>query len=263
MRDGESFILTASIPQSLEKPVSDRLEHFVLIQWKEKRQSHPDGKLFEASIEIRIVSLTGGCSTETWGATYRCDSHEGGSVRLSNGFIGLPNEIQGRRVGTWVMNEVVSWAKQWPDARVEPIRLSQQQATQANKRRRNKFYNQFGFQFEPEAEEGSSPTTLVTAQLKTVKNPKNIEAMLTERKISALFEERSSLVTRLKSCETGRKNDLLYLKKIRKRLRMYCAAFCGIIVAGAAMTSCGMNHAQPWRSLWNSNEPQQSSQSGS
>lgn len=243
MKDGECFILTAGIPQSVEKPVSDRPEHIVLIQCSEKRRSFSDGRLYEASIEIRIASLTTRCSTETWGATYRCGLHDGGSVRLSNGFIGIPSELQGRRIGTWVMDEIVSWAKQWPDARVEPIRLQQPQATHDNKLRRNRFYNQFGFQFDLETEEGSSPNSLVASQLKTVEKPENIEKMPPERKITALLKERDSLLMRLKHCENGRKNDLKVFKKSRRRLRINCAILCGIIFAVAILICCVLNPA--------------------
>ncbi|WP_131618222.1 GNAT family N-acetyltransferase [Roseivivax marinus] len=243
MKNGECFILTAGIPQSAEKPVSDRPEHIVLIQCSEKRSSLPDGRLNEASIEIRIASLSTSCPTETWGATYRCGFHDGGSVRLSNGFIGIPSELQGRRVGTWVMDEVVSWAKQWPDARVEPIRLQQQQAKQNNKLRRNRFYNRFGFQFDLETDEGSSPHSLVASQLKTVEKPENIEKMPPERKIRSLLEERDNVLMRLKHCENGRKNDWKVFKKSRRRLRVNCAILCGATFAVAILICCVLNPA--------------------
>ncbi|MNV69444.1 hypothetical protein D3C71_1623550 [compost metagenome] len=44
------------------------------------------------------------------------------------------------------MNEIVLWVKQWPDAEVVPIMLSAVDATEANKARRNKFYENFNIQ---------------------------------------------------------------------------------------------------------------------
>ena len=216
MKDGEFFILTAGIPLSKEKPVSDRPEHIVLIQCSEKRLCHPDGKPFQVDIQIKIVSLIGRCPAAIFGATYRCGLNEEGSVRLSNGFITIPCELQGRRIGTWVMDEIVSWAKQWPNARVEPIRLQKAQATDDNKHRRNRFYNQFGFQFDLEAEEGGSPSCLVTAQLKTVDKPRNIIKMSIESKIVALMEECESLQIQKKNVRPVEKMTLSFLSSVKK-----------------------------------------------
>ena len=69
------------------------------------------------------------------------------------------------------MNEIVQWAKQWPEAQVIPIKLLEAQAlTEAEKIRRNKFYENFGIQFEyddpPKNKSGKSRPMLAGA-LKT------------------------------------------------------------------------------------------------
>lgn len=46
------------------------------------------------------------------------------------------------------MNEIVEWAKQWPDANVCPINLLAAQADAENKNRRNRFYEQFGLKID-------------------------------------------------------------------------------------------------------------------
>lgn len=213
MKEGECFILTARIPQSDEKPASDRPEHVVMIKYSDERHTYPEVSLEMARIKIQITSLTRTWSSETWEATYNSSPNYGASVRLSNGFIGLPEELQGRRIGTWVMDEIVSWAKQWPDALIEPIKLSKQQATDDNKLRRNRFYNQFGFQFDLETEEESSSPNFTASQLNTVKKPENIEKMLPEEKIRALLQERDMLRIRLEHCQNSHKNDLENVKK--------------------------------------------------
>lgn len=61
-------------------------------------------------------------------------------------FLNQP-ELLGHRVGTYLMNEIVSWAQQWPQASVNQIKLEAGQAQEDNKARRNRFYEQFGLKF--------------------------------------------------------------------------------------------------------------------
>jgi hypothetical protein len=70
------------------------------------------------------------------------------SADLSPGFVSLDLEgLKGLRIGTYLLNEIVCWAKQWPDATVDPLLLSVQQATPDNRDRRNRFYERFGVRF--------------------------------------------------------------------------------------------------------------------
>ncbi|MDN2709847.1 hypothetical protein O0880_10515 [Janthinobacterium sp. SUN118] len=46
------------------------------------------------------------------------------------------------------MNEIVTWAKQWPEASILPIQLLEGQAYEKNKDRRNRFYERFGIEFD-------------------------------------------------------------------------------------------------------------------
>lgn len=68
-------------------------------------------------------------------------NHTRGAVFLD------PEYLQGQRVGTYLMNEIVCWARQWPEAMVNSIHLSEAQASPDNTARRNRFYEQFGLQF--------------------------------------------------------------------------------------------------------------------
>lgn len=82
------------------------------------------------------------------------------SVSLTGGAVFLdPPELQGHRIGTYLMNEIVTWAKQWPDAIVQPVTLVERQAQADNKDRRNRFYERFGLVFDyadPEHRKGQS-----------------------------------------------------------------------------------------------------------
>jgi hypothetical protein len=57
--------------------------------------------------------------------------------------------LRGHRIGTHLMNEIVEWAMQWPDASVMPIMLAAIDAGPDNRERRNKFYENFGITFPP------------------------------------------------------------------------------------------------------------------
>lgn len=57
------------------------------------------------------------------------------------------DELRGQRIGTYLMNEIVQWAKQWPEADLRTIHLSAAQAGPDNKDRRNRLYEQFNIHF--------------------------------------------------------------------------------------------------------------------
>jgi hypothetical protein len=87
-------------------------------------------------------------------------------------------ELMGQRIGTYLFNEVVVWAKQWPEAQVHNIKLLSTQAKDENKERRNRFYERFGIAFDytsPSREEGKSRPMKVS-ELKLVDSwQKNIK----------------------------------------------------------------------------------------
>ncbi|WP_444679098.1 GNAT family N-acetyltransferase [Halomonas sp. E19] len=122
-----------------------------------------DDQVVEASIELKyqiientldIHHVEGG---EFSGSYRRYLGTASESVRLtsssagSSGFVVVdPSWLEGHRVGTYLMNEVVNWAKQWPVANVRKIELLEGQASQDNLTRRNRFYEQFGIEFDYE-----------------------------------------------------------------------------------------------------------------
>lgn len=69
------------------------------------------------------------------------------SVCASGGvFLDLPG-LEGQRIGTYLMNEIVTWAQQWPEANVSKMSLLDAHQDVSNKERRNRFYEQFGLKF--------------------------------------------------------------------------------------------------------------------
>lgn len=60
-----------------------------------------------------------------------------------------PPRLRGGRLGTYLMNEIVGWAKQWPDTPVREVTLLASDAGDPqNRLRRNRFYEGFGLEFD-------------------------------------------------------------------------------------------------------------------
>jgi GNAT superfamily N-acetyltransferase len=80
-------------------------------------------------------------------AKFRAGWKDAGSIDLTGGFVVVdPSSMHGQRIGTYLFNEVIDWAKQWPDAVITPIKLVE--TDHVNKIRRNHFYARFGFSFD-------------------------------------------------------------------------------------------------------------------
>lgn len=70
---------------------------------------------------------------------------------LTNGYFVLEEELQGRGLGSWCMQQLVSWAKTLPpDTPVKPIKIFPGDETDAiNHARRDHFWYVLGFRFKP------------------------------------------------------------------------------------------------------------------
>ncbi|WP_176026117.1 hypothetical protein [Robbsia andropogonis] len=157
------YVLAVRHPKKPEKGVVARL----LVERIEHVARYADGGISEVSFKIayRVIgarpddffsrgNFLGGystfdnrvsiTSTQVW--------NDGGV------FMDIPY-MKGHRIGTYMMNEVVTWAKQWPSASVKNVKLLESDAYPENKARRNWFYEQFGLRFtydQPEKRSGIS-----------------------------------------------------------------------------------------------------------
>lgn len=81
-------------------------------------------------------------------------------ISLTGGAVMISDENQrGLHLGTYFMNQIVSWARQWPDVPVESIWVASADGYNKNRERRNRFYEQFGLVFkysDAERREGHS-----------------------------------------------------------------------------------------------------------
>lgn len=135
-----------------------------------------------------------------FGETANAVSITGGAV-----FLDLPG-LEGNRIGTYLMNEIVKWAKDsFPEARILPINLLVQQANGENRERRNRFYEQFGIVFEfttSENKEGKSKRMLAK-DLKTVDTwQQNITVHSVESAMSSLLQEHCNLRSEVRSLKS-------------------------------------------------------------
>ena len=125
-----------------------------------------DGQMYEGSIRLSYQTIEPKHSLRSrvsgsFDGSYSRGLRDGdASVSLVGGALFLdPSELRGQRIGTYLMNEIVAWAHQWPEATVRPIKLLSGQAEDENRARRNRFYERFGLKFayrDPDHREGAS-----------------------------------------------------------------------------------------------------------
>lgn len=128
----------------------------IVVEREETFAHYADGQLKQACIELSFRQIGG----EVYAGNGRGEFHGtfspvDNSVSLTthrewgHGFVTLDlPQLEGQRIGTYLMNEIVAWARQWPDADVRPVQLLSGQADPRNKDRRNRFYERFGLVFE-------------------------------------------------------------------------------------------------------------------
>jgi GNAT superfamily N-acetyltransferase len=132
----------------------------LLIQRYEEHQYDSEGGLASASIVLKYQRLGGASEFISRGSF---QGRMGGypfEVSVTGGSVMIGDEsLRGIRLGSYLFNEVIVWAKQWPDLPVARIRVSSVDADERNLERRNRFYAGAGINFEwstPEMREGFS-----------------------------------------------------------------------------------------------------------
>ncbi len=133
----------------------------VLVQREAEYVPHRNTVVTSASIILnyecfshRGFPTAGKNSGRFWGcynSVFNTVSVTSSSMTAGGVFID-PEYLRGHRLGTYLMNEVVSWVKKWPEATVSPVRLYHNDGDEENTKRRNRFYQQFGLQFDFEDE---------------------------------------------------------------------------------------------------------------
>ena len=120
------------------------IKHYILLTEKEEEKQ---GK---QTLEISGVVVSTGNHSPRPSAIFFQSWSTVSDVSITGGGIMINDySLHGYRIGTYIMNQIVTWAKKWPDADVRRIKLAEIDAkTDIAKIRRNRFYEQFGISFE-------------------------------------------------------------------------------------------------------------------
>lgn len=146
--------------RKLGKESGKPIAHLLLERLETIQLDERDGSVFDASINLRYQRILSGFDHRRR-SNYQSGSFVGryrklyGRLSLTSRdvygdgavFLDLDG-LDGQRIATYMLNEVVTWAKQWPDAEVKTITLNAGNASDDNKERRNRLYEQFNIVFD-------------------------------------------------------------------------------------------------------------------
>ncbi len=136
----------------------DKTLGWIVVERQEVYRRNPEtGEVVEGSINLffcqvdaegLVITQERGCWSGGYSREHNRVSLTHSSATSKGGvFFDLPG-MKGNRVGTYLMNEIIRWAQQWPEACVNSITLDASQGYPENKQRRNRFYEQFGLEFD-------------------------------------------------------------------------------------------------------------------
>ena len=254
-REGQSVkprILVLEIKDK-DRP-DDRALGWVLVEREETYRRDPrDGTIYEASIRLSYQRITAKFSHRDGGKGRFDGSYSRNfnavsltSTSMSKGavFLDLPG-LDGQRIGTYLMNEIVQWVQQWPEATVNGIELLAGQGHGDNKARRNWFYEQFGLVFDytdPEHREGRSRPMLAGALVKVETWKQNItEHRMLDYLAAVLYaEERatSELQARDRACaQLIAEQRRAEARPVRWALRRLYIHYASTVLAGLVLTA--------------------------
>lgn len=254
-REGQSVkprILVLEIKDK-DRP-DDKALGWVLVEREEIYRRDPrDGTIYEASIRLSYQRITAKFSHRDGGKGRFDGSYSRNfnavsltSTSMSKGavFLDLPG-LDGQRIGTYLMNEIVQWVQQWPEATVNGIELLAGQGHGDNKARRNWFYEQFGLVFDytdPEHREGRSRPMLAGALVKVETWKQNItEHRMLDYLAAVLYaEERatSELQARDRACaQLIAEQRRAEARPVRWALRRLYIHYASTVLAGLVLTA--------------------------
>ena len=254
-REGQSVkprILVLEIKDK-DRP-DDKALGWVLVEREETYRRDPrDGTIYEASILLSYQRITAKFSHRDGGKGRFDGSYSRNfnavsltSTSMSKGavFLDLPG-LDGQRIGTYLMNEIVQWVQQWPEATVNGIELLAGQGHGDNKALRNWFYEQFCLVFDytdPEHREGRSRPMLAGALVKVETWKQNItEHRMLDYLAAVLYaEERatSELQARDRACaQLIAEQRRAEARPVRWALRRLYIHYASTVLAGLVLTA--------------------------
>lgn len=227
---------------------------WVIVEREEVYKRDPSGKICEASIRLSYQRITTRASSfenghgefnGSYSSHFNAVSLTSSSMSNGSVYLSLP-ELNGQRIGTYLMNVIVEWVQQWPDASVNSIQLLSGQARGDNKARRNRFYEQFGliFDYHDSAQREGSSRPMLVQGLSVVETWK--DNISEHRMFDYLAEQLSE--TESAQLKLGTLNhafaDLLAEQKkaearpLRWAVRRLYGQHSGAVIAGCALAIC-------------------------
>ncbi len=196
-------------------------------QHRDERDEH-DHSIDKASIRIHYTVIGpkhsrlkgSGC----FGGNYSKGFMDNPSVSITSGcadeggvFLNLEG-LEGQRIGTYLMNEVITWAKRWPEATLYSVQLMGGQANPENKARRNRFWEQFGLVFDyndAEKRAGTSQPMTAKALNVTTKWQENLRELTFSDYLETVLYEKDRLALEVAQLKRTTENLSSSLKHIQ------------------------------------------------
>ena len=140
------------------EPEAAPIASILVDRQESSHRSGPDGAIREFSIQLHYERILPGHTFGSGNGCFaaHCVQRPDGRAVLTLGtsalatepiFLDLPG-LEGHRIGTYLMNEIVEWARRWPQAEVRCADLEEGLAIGENHVRRNRFCEQFGLRFD-------------------------------------------------------------------------------------------------------------------
>lgn len=237
-----------------DKPDGELIARLFVHREETYRRDDRDGQMYEASIRLSYQTIEAKHSLRSrvsgsFDGSYSRGFRDGeASVSLVKGALFFdPEELRGQRIGTYLMNEIVTWAKQWPDAKVSSISLLSGQGHDDNRARRNRFYESFGLRFtysDPEHREGVSLPMFVQELTPVTSWEANIRERDPREYLAELLYERERMVMEASRRDTGIQNLTARLDEanrhpVRWAARRLWWRLQPILVQGAVLMTLG------------------------
>lgn len=198
-----------------DKPKNDPILWLFLERQESYKMDQKDGSVWHATIRLlyEAVVPTYPYYPRGKGSFFGHYSRDFGgepsvsliSTSCSGGAVSLDlSDFEGHRIGTYLMNEIVLWAQQWPEATVCSVKLLHGGSYPENKARRNRFYEQFGLVFDysdPEQCAGLSQSMPVASLTPVDTWRQNIQEQDVRECFAKILSEREKMVSKLSQYE--------------------------------------------------------------
>ncbi|QYF93053.1 hypothetical protein KY495_20500 [Massilia sp. PAMC28688] len=187
---------------------NEELLEWVLVERREEvERDGKTGKVHRAKVCIYYWDLSGqgdandvpsGDFLGSYDARWNTVSLTAGALDTGGYVLIEPCRLRSARLGTYLMNTIVAWAKQWPDAQVREVKLLSSDANGENRVRRNRFYRQFGIEFDfIDDDESAGVSRPMLAQALTTTT--SWEESITEHNLVTHARQTASAVKALKA----------------------------------------------------------------